>query len=194
MTPAAVRVLLVRHPQTVANVEGRYVGRQDSPLTELGRKQTEELAAAVAAFGPEVVFSSPLGRALDCARLVAPAGLDVTVLPALQEIDFGQAEGLTWQEIAAGGLAFDYYGTGPIAPEGEDAACFDRRVREAASAIEGAGERVVVVTHGGVMRRLLAIWLGIPTRASWRFDLPNAVTVELRLVSGEGVLVRLGPV
>src|SRR5262249_58450105 len=67
-----VRILLARHGETVYNVEGRWQGQSDSPLTERGRAQARELARALADEQLAAVYSSDLGRAADTAGENAP--------------------------------------------------------------------------------------------------------------------------
>ncbi len=200
-------IMLVRHPQTAANVEGRFVGRGDSEITEHGREQIGHLTDYMELWQPRVAFTSPLKRALFTAKAIVTCGVPVNVLDDLQEIDFGRAEGLTWHEITAVGMTIDYLrngaateasdldgpGTGPVAPGGESWAAFEERVKRAAAVIESAGTRAVVVTHGGVFRVLLAHWLGLPMESSWRFSVPNATTAVIKVTDGAGVLVSLTP-
>lgn len=185
--------MLIRHPETVANVESRYIGRSDSPLTERGVRQRAWLERVVAPWGADVVYSSPLGRALETAHVIAPDGSEVTVLEELQEIDFGQAEGLAYPEIVARGMHLHYTGDGPIAPGGETATAFDARVRRALAMIEDGQRRGVVVTHGGVMRRLLVHLLDLPAECGWRFGLSNATVAVVRIADGAGILESLTP-
>lgn len=186
-------IMLVRHPQTERNAEGCYIGRGDSPLTELGREQVRWLSQVVGFWEPELVLSSPLGRALDTARELAPEDVEVHALEDLQEVDFGQAEGHTWKELQEMGIRLDYTSGGPIAPDGETGEAFSARVLRAAAAIEESGRRALVVTHGGVMRHLMAHWLELPVISAWRFDVPNASVAVIRLCDGSGVLEELSP-
>jgi probable phosphoglycerate mutase len=94
---------LIRHGQTRWNLAGRLQGSQDSPLTEAGIAQAAALATALAPAPPLRLLASPLGRArrtaaLLAARLGLPAA---SVEPALAELRFGAAEGLTRAEIEA---------------------------------------------------------------------------------------------
>ncbi|MRR11545.1 histidine phosphatase family protein [bacterium] len=184
-------VMIVRHPQTQSNAAGRYIGRGDSPRTEAGERQLEWLEEMVAFWEPDAVLTSPLGRALDSARRLAPAGTEVQVLDDLQELDFGEAEGHTYDELQAMGIRLDYNGGGPIAPGGETGSEFAARVLRVAATIEGSGFRALVVTHGGVMRRLLVHWLELPELAAWRFDVPNGAAAILRICEGSAVLEEL---
>lgn len=186
-------VMVVRHPETEANVAVRYVGRTDSPLTARGLRQTEWLSSLVASWGADVVYSSPLARALQTARAITPPGVPVRVLDDLVEIDFGDAEGLTYEEIARAGLELDYTGKGPIVSGGETGEAFGARVSSAADRIGTGPDRAVVVTHGGVARRLLVGWLGLPIEASWSFGFPNAAVAVVRLCPDAAVLESLTP-
>ena len=187
------RVVLVRHPETLANVESRYIGRMDSPISPRGERQTAWLGRVLENWCADEVYSSPLGRALSTARAIAPPSTPLRVLEELIEIDFGVAEGLTYDEIRARGIALDYTGSGPIVPEGETGAAFDRRVRAAAEIIAAGPERSVVVTHGGVVRRLLVAWLGLPVDRAWCVAVPNAAMMVVRIEDGAGILESLTP-
>src|SRR5215467_3096506 len=85
-----VRILLTRHGETIFNVEGRWQGQADSPLTERGRAQAAELARALADEQIAAVYSSDLGRAADTAEEIAALHqLEVRTEPRLREIDVG---------------------------------------------------------------------------------------------------------
>jgi broad specificity phosphatase PhoE len=187
------RIMLVRHPQTVANAERRFIGRSDSPLTALGVAQRAALAQAVAAFAPLHVFSSPIPRALDAARIAAPPGVAVIVEDDLIEVDFGLAEGLTHSEMAERGIALDYDGPGPVAPGGETLAALEARVARVGARIAAAGARSAVFTHGGVFRRLLGAWLELPREAIWRFSVTNAAVAVIKVADGYATLESFGP-
>lgn len=186
-------IMIVRHPQTEQNARGYYIGRGDSPLTDLGRQQVRWLSEVVAFWEPEIVLSSPLGRALDAARAVAPDGVELREVDDLQEIHFGQAEGHTYEELQRMGIRLDYRSGGPIAPGGESGRDFAERIGRVAGTIEACGCRALVVTHGGIMRHLLTHWLELPELSAWRFDVPNASVAVVRLCDGSGVLEELSP-
>jgi len=186
-------VMIIRHPQTERNAAGCYLGRGDSPLTETGQEQLRWLEQVVAFFEPELTLSSPLGRALDAARTLTPADVELRVLDDLQEADFGEAEGHTYDELQKMGICLDYQSGGPIAPGGETGDEFTARVLRAAATVQECGCRTLVVTHGGVMRRLMVHWLGLPDLAAWSFGVPNGAAAVLRLCDGSAVLDELSP-
>jgi ribonuclease H / adenosylcobalamin/alpha-ribazole phosphatase len=99
-TGSPTRLLMLRHAQTEYSAQGRYSGRADLPLTELGERHAAAAAARLATIGGVVaVASSPLLRARQTARPVADA-LDVplTIHDGLIEASFGAWEGLTFAE------------------------------------------------------------------------------------------------
>src|SRR5918911_3955609 len=89
-----VRILLARHGETVFNVEGRWQGQSDSPLTERGLAQARELARALADEPIAAVYSSDLGRAFTTAAQVArPHGLTGIPEERLRERGLGRLTG-----------------------------------------------------------------------------------------------------
>src|SRR5947209_6035413 len=102
MGGTGVRIVLARHGETVFNVEGRWQGQSDSPLTARGLAQARELARALADESLAAVYSSDLGRAIATAHEVAVLhGLQVQPEPRLREIDVGRWTGLTRAQIEA---------------------------------------------------------------------------------------------
>lgn len=145
-----VELWLVRHGQTEWSRAGRYTGWTDVALTEEGEAQARALGEQLPR-GPDVsAWSSDLAR---CRRTAALAGLAPTVDTRLRELDFGEIEGRTWDEIAPadqeGLLAFDRF----VAPGGESVTQLRERLH--AFLDELPPGRHVVVTHGGVVRLLL---------------------------------------
>lgn len=87
---------LVRHGESAWNAENRLCGRSDVPLSEVGRQQAMSLAARLTAIPFEALYSSPLQRALETARLISEAvGLQPVLDQRLVELDYGQWEGRT---------------------------------------------------------------------------------------------------
>src|SRR5947208_1357491 len=100
MAGTGVRILLARHGETVFNVEGRWQGQSDSPLTERGLAQAKELAKALKDEPIVAVYSSDLGRAASTARLVAELHkIDVTTDERLREISTGRWTGKNREQI-----------------------------------------------------------------------------------------------
>jgi broad specificity phosphatase PhoE len=98
-----MELLIVRHGESLGNLEGRMQGRLDRGLTERGRAQAEQLATWLAerAIGWDAAYCSPLGRSAQTAEILTrQAGLPAaTVEPDLAEIHAGKIEGLNEAEI-----------------------------------------------------------------------------------------------
>lgn len=199
-----MRLLLVRHGQTSANVQLRLNGWTDDPLDEAGEAQARAVARKIAAEGPvSAVYASPLQRARRTAEVIAEAlgGPPVQLTPGLRERYFGAFENMIITEIPfqypqeaelwAERGSLDY---GP--PGGEYPHEFLGRVMPALRDIvarHADDERVLVVTHGGVIALALGAWLlGDPTR--WRdFYVRNCSVTELAVHSAP-TLVRFNEV
>lgn len=95
-------LLLVRHGQSLANLEKVFAGNYDAPLTELGIQQARRTGEFVAEnYAVDAIYSSDLSRAWETARAASRLlGLPVEKAPALREIRAGKWEGRPFEEIA----------------------------------------------------------------------------------------------
>lgn len=96
-----MRLLLIRHGETPWNREKRVQGcRSDTELSQRGREQAEKIALLLRKQRVDALYSSPLKRAVDTAKVIAQAcGLEVQVASDLREIDAGELEGLSQEEL-----------------------------------------------------------------------------------------------
>jgi probable phosphoglycerate mutase len=95
-----MRLILARHGQTDWNKERRILGRSDLELNETGRKQAGALAEALKNVGVRAIYTSPLKRTLETASVIGRQHkVDVIALKGLREIDAGEVDGLTYQEM-----------------------------------------------------------------------------------------------
>ena len=175
------RIVFVRHGRTSWNQDYRYQGRTDIPCDAEGWEQTRKAASRLAAWEPEAVFSSPLVRARCLAQtLTEVLGAEAPrVDEALTELDFGDWEGLTVQEIQDRyGEAYRRWRLAPFAsspPGGETADQIEERIR---GFLDRARlrrfSRCVVVGHGYTLRVLLSLLLGGGRCGCvWRMRLDN---------------------
>jgi alpha-ribazole phosphatase len=181
---------LLRHGET--ELGGGLRGSLDDALTAKG---WEQMRAAVVAQGPwHRLISSPLQR---CARFAEELGaqlqVPVSLEPDLQELHFGAWEGqsaaaLMETDAEALGLFWaDPYSFTP--PEGEAVSDFSDRVLGAVARLHQAhaGERVLLVSHGGVMRLLLARARGLPREQLLNVEVGHGALFNLQ-VAADGVL------
>jgi broad specificity phosphatase PhoE len=176
----ATRLLLIRHAETSAGMRGRCYGRLDVPASPAGRRQAAALGEALAATPLVAVYSSPLARAMETAAPIGAAqGLEVVPVDGLREIDFGELEGLTYDEIRARRPAlYREWMEHPARvrfPAGESFAELRERAVPALTTLRErhAGEAVAVVTHGGVVRAALADVLELGDGAVFRLGLDH---------------------
>jgi broad specificity phosphatase PhoE len=162
------------------NVENRFRGIRDVPLSRTGRIEAWEAARSLIGVGVTAVYSSPLGRAREVADAIAfeTHVPKVDLLDDLVNLDYGRWEGLTREECAADDPdEWRRYATEPelsTCPGGESLARASVRVIEALRAIASAhpGETVAAVSHG-VMLRLAVLRVEGPTEDDWQFALPT---------------------
>lgn len=158
------QVFLVRHGATDWNKEKRAQGHADIDLNADGHKQAAAVATELAHEHIDAVYSSDLKRARDTAVAIASAqGLEVQVDPDLREIDQGDWEGLTTDEIRTRWP--DLWGPNRhynARPGGESPQQVkSRSLRALRRAVEAHPEgAIVVVSHGGTIRWLSAEALG----------------------------------
>lgn len=181
---------LLRHGET--ELGGGLRGSLDDALTAKGWQQMRD---AVVAQGPwDRIVSSPLQR---CARFAEELGarlsVPVSLEKALQELHFGAWEGQSaaaLMQTDAEGLGLfwaDPYSFTP--PEGEPVSDFAARVLGAVSRLHQlyAGERVLLISHGGVMRLLLAQARGLPREQLLNVEVSHGALFSLHVAAG-GVL------
>ena len=181
---------LVRHGETVWNLDGRVQGWGDPPLSGTGRAQARRLEPRLKGTFT-AVYNSGLRRTTETAQLALP-GVCSTPDARLRELSFGAWEGKTWVEVAAtdaDALAAWYGDPYKHAPtDGEMYADLETRVQAWLETLPKAG-RVLAFTHGGPIRAVLYGLTGVPQGQAWRFEVgPTSLT---KLVLGDaGVIVQ----
>ncbi len=146
-------LLLVRHGETDWNADGRLQGQTDRPLSDYGRRQARQLAEELVDEELEAIYASDLARARETADIVGERlGLPVALDPQLREKDWGTWEGLTAVERDR------------VEFVGESTEAHSERMLHALRRISErhpGDARVLVVTHGGSMRRIQSAVLGM---------------------------------
>lgn len=156
----------IRHGQTHYNVEGKYYGRLDPPLTAAARDPVIQLAAGLASLDLDAIYCSSLQRSRQTAHLLCqangwPADL-IHSCPKLDEMDFGQWEGLTADQIQDRYPdEWQHFMTHPLQLSpggGEDVETFQGRVLEGFNQIVQSHPHsscLLVVGHLGALRTIL---------------------------------------
>ncbi|MBO5927887.1 MAG: histidine phosphatase family protein [Clostridia bacterium] len=175
---------LVRHGQSVANVNNIMAGHSDPELTELGITQAKITANAVKDLGVSAIYSSDLKRAYQTAKETAKIyNLPITTSENLREMHMGDWEGVSFEEIN-NNYGDEYtknwkenFGTFR-SPNGESVKEVLERVEKELTLIakKHKGEKVLVFVHGGVIRAFFANIIGLfPDRAD---ELPWATNAS----------------
>jgi broad specificity phosphatase PhoE len=166
------RLILIRHAQSLANVERRIQGTGDSPLSLVGEEQARRLAAWMRAnsYHADHLFASPLRRAQQTAEAVGAAlDLPVQLRPGLREMDMGKLEDMSEDDLPAlleqapSDAAFEQqYAIEP-------AQHFTERTLGTLHGLLAAhdGSTIIVVTHLGVICTALAYWIDRNVSACW---------------------------
>jgi broad specificity phosphatase PhoE len=179
-------VWLVRHAETAWTEERRHTGRTDLPLTPRGENEARELRGRLPDLAFDLVISSPLRRARQTGEL---AGYEPEIDTRLLEWDYGSYEGRTTDEIRLERPGWDLWRDG--CPGGE-------RLDEVAAraALLGndlrarAGERLLVFSHGHVLRVFTACWLELDATAARNFELETAAVCALSSEHGWPTIAR----
>lgn len=159
---------LLRHGETEWNAQNRFCGRSDVPLSDAGREQARRLGDRLKSVPLDVLYTSPLRRAFETARLISDAiGLESIVDERLAEINYGRWEGKTLDEIIADDPPlYEAWKADPgkmAPPEGETGIEAQQRVVPFLEALaeRHRGQRVAVVFHKTVCRLAVCHFLGM---------------------------------
>ncbi|MGZ5442795.1 MAG: histidine phosphatase family protein [Thermoanaerobaculia bacterium] len=190
-------LILVRHGETLHNVNRITQGWSDSELSERGREQVLRLAERIQAMQPTALYSSPLGRAMSTAQAIADAtGLEIVQLDDLREMNYGRWEGRAFLDIRVEDE--DIYrrfiaDEDCPCPDGESHADVRRRMMRALETIHSEtvnSERAVVVAHGTAIRIGATALLNLPLMSAMRFAQDNA-GLNLFVQRGEHWLLKV---
>lgn len=196
---ALTELILARHGETEWNTRGVMQGHLDSPLTPAGVEQAHVLGQRIARMQPDHLYSSDLGRAHETAKIVAgyypsPIHLD----PGLREKNVGIFQGHDWQTIRTkfAEVYREYEHADPdyAVPDGESHHQFLYRIMTTLEriAVRHAGERILIVSHGGIVSAVFRHILGIPRHAPRRYRLKNTSITRIVVERGEWLLDTFG--
>lgn len=201
LTNSALQLILIRHAETVANVQRRWVGWNDTPLTEQGEAQAEAVARRLAAEVTDAIalYTSPLPRARRTAEVIGQAiGLEPVPLDGLREINFGDMDGVTLEEMKAQYPALyerwrDRTDTEFAWLGGERRSDFFRRVIATCDDILSRHRRgtVLIVAHGGTLRAMLAYLLPEQMSRWWGYELAHCALTRVSVENGRAFLLAL---
>lgn len=181
-------IQLIRNGLTAGNVGGRYIGHTDEELSAEGIEQINQMKTDYKYPMVEAVFSSPLKRCTQTARLIYP-NCDPIVIDGFIEYNFGEFEGKSAEELESHPVFPDWLAgkKGVSPPFGESNEEFSQRIAQTMikvidGIIQSGITKTAIVTHGGVIMALLSM-----------FGLPEASMHEWLTPGGCGYTIRVTP-
>lgn len=191
------QIAVVRHGSVASEYHSRYIGRTEVSLSKLGIEQALSIGRQLQTDEFTACFCSPMIRTEETAEIIAKeVDVSVSTDDCLREIDFGNWEGLNFDEVSdafpeevnqwvAEGNSFTF-------PGGESIGSFNRRVAEAATRILKSEHRnVIIVTHGGVFRVMLCALLGLPLKSVNAFHIGYGATALIQFSQESSSLGQL---
>lgn len=187
------RVYLLRHGRTAAGP--RYIGATDLPLAPEGMEDIARIAPYLHRQQIDSVHCSPLLRCRQTLDILGLVGMP-QIADDLREIDFGAWEGLTFAEICAQDTAavdrWARWSEDFSFPQGESIRNFLKRVDGIKKMVlEEPGERLLLVSHGGVIRQLVCSCLGLGPENYLLFDIQPGLCAVIDLHPEGGILAGL---
>ncbi len=184
-------VVVVRHGLTDANAAGVLQGHLNSELSTEGISQAEQLAPRITEENFDVVYSSDLVRTKHTARIITGGREDINFVKELREWHLGELENITYDQARERfpDVMEDFKFDAPdiIIPNGESKKKFYDRI---AAFFDGVadrhpGQRILLVTHGGVLQAMLKHVLG--SENCWSFLPRSSNTGYNKFVRRDGV-------
>lgn len=198
-----VRIILIRHGETTWNIEGRYQGQEDTPLSPRGLEQGRLLAQGLKDVPLDICISSPLQRSYQTCKFCADLHkLPVATDARLTEINHGDWEGVLAPDIAkAYPVEFEQWHTAPhlVQMPGKGGECLEdvrRRVRTAFDeyAQKYEGKTILVAAHDAVNKAIICDLLGLGMEHFWQIKQDNTCINVLEYNEGTWRLVLLNSV
>ena len=184
-------IYIVRHGETDWNIEQKMQGHTDIPLNTNGEKQAQAIAKDLKNIQLDIIYSSPLSRALDTATIINNHHKTKLITDnALRERQFGELEGKTYEEINAyhPSLLFNASWNFPNyrPPGGESVNDIKTRVSAFAQNIlkKNQGKSILIVSHGVTLRILIGTFIGVPPEQLTQLRIKNAALTVIEISNG----------
>jgi alpha-ribazole phosphatase len=195
------KLYLVRHGETDSNSAFRYWGKTDVGLGPVGLQQSEQLRDRLSTRKIDYVYSSDLKRTLTTAQTIASVhNLQVIKCPELREIDFGQIEGLNFDEVKEKfpevAVLWRTHDLRLAYPGGESLADLEQRTSAFINRLEkhAADDNILIVAHSGVLRTLICQLLDMDVKHRWNMRVDLASLSIIETYSGFAILSLLNEV
>jgi broad specificity phosphatase PhoE len=182
-------LFLIRHAEVEARYHKTFGGQIDMDISPRGREQAGALADFLRHKPLDAIYASPMKRVQQTLAPFLNNGAPAPVImPGLREVDFGDWTGHGWKDVLEkfGASAYewlDHLENGTV-PNGESAATFRARIEPCLQEIiqRHRGQTAAIFCHGGVIRMMLAILLGMPLSKTDAFDIEYASVTQVVLL------------
>lgn len=171
---------MIRHGETLSNIELIYQGAGNSPLSELGIQETQQMAEALRKIPFSEIYSSDLTRSYETGKIIAEShNLEVIKVPELNERNYGVFEGLNFNQIKEKyPKLYDTWLHHPVKaeiPKAETLEDFQARTVKAVQEIvkKHKDQTICVVGHGGTNRCILFHYMNLALDNFWRIKQDN---------------------
>ncbi|MGI6755437.1 MAG: histidine phosphatase family protein [Atopobiaceae bacterium] len=190
-------ILIMRHPETVANTSRFLSGRENVELSDKGCQQRLQAIEALVAARPDRIWSSPLDRCTTIAKAAAEQlHMDYEVHENLIELEFGSVQNVAYDKVAELGYPFPWHldeaGHSLPAPGAESFEHLRSRAHALLEELLPLSGLTACITHGGFTRGLLGEMYQMPLETFWNMSIANVSTQILTCNGGVFRLVALG--
>ena len=190
------KIYLVRHGETAWNKEGLFQGQTNIDLNETGIKQAEKLHDHLNGDKWDAVYCSDLKRAMTTAQIITSRhNVELTPCTELREMNFGQLEGKNITECFANPVISKWWENRDpdyAPPGGESIRQLAERSCQFMQRINlYSEENIMIVAHGGTIRSLICILMGLDTRYWWQFHIDHTALSIIYATSQRGVILSL---
>lgn len=171
------RLHFIRHGVTQGNISGQYIGKTELPVTPEGLAELEMLKNEIEYPKVEKVYSSPMLRCRQTAKVLYP-NKEIFVVPKITEYDFGDFEGKSMEALKTSPEYSEWIaGNKNSPPGGEDISEFTKRICLGVNEIvrdmmQNDIHDAAVITHGGIIRMFLAT-CGLPRKSFYEWNSEN---------------------
>lgn len=189
-----MKLILIRHTESIGNYEKKYIGWSESDLTDKGIDDIKKVEELVNGLEVDKIYTSPSKRTMLIAdKLSALLNMGVLIHEDLRELNFGIFENRTYKEL------LDLYPTevkkwshdyvNYVIPKGESLFSMHNRVIKFINNLTNKGDGTnIIVSHGGTIQSIITHILDLKIEDRWKFKINNGTLVELEYKNGYGIL------
>ncbi|WP_130805340.1 histidine phosphatase family protein [Senegalia massiliensis] len=190
-----MKLILLRHPETIANSKKVYIGQTESKYTDRGRDQFDKIVNNFD-YDVDYIYTSPMTRCKILAKGISEKiDTKLEIIENINELNFGIFENKNYKQVEKlypnewRNWIVDYINY--AIPEGESLRELYTRVEEFLNILKKKDGKYLLVTHGGVIQTIIALLLDLDIDDRWHFKVSEGSLVEIDYIDDYGVLKNL---